>query len=141
MLGFGIPVAFYISLLHHYTLNVVHADQWSDVTLIGASYQGHFTLAALPGPAQRESSLVPQPHRARDESPRRFNVSEEEYLSAVFLLAAVALIICAHKRRAPERPWIAYCPVAILMFSVVQAQNTLWGFQMAWYLVLFTLAG
>ena len=69
-----------------------------------------------------------------------FNVSAEEYLSAVFLLAAVALIIAAHKRRAPKHPWIVYCPVVILMFSVVQAQNTLWGFQMAWYMVLFLLA-
>ncbi len=56
-------------------------------------------------------------------------------------MAAVALIIAAHKRRAPDRPWVAYCPVAILMFSVVQAENTLWGFQLAWYLILLLLAG
>lgn len=141
MLGFGIPVAFYIWFLHHYTLNVVHADQWSDVTLIGASYQGHFTLAALWAQHNENRLLFPNLIVLAMSRLDAFNVSAEEYLSAVFLLAAVALIIGAHKRRAPERPWIVYCPVVILMLSVVQAQNTLWGFQLAWYMVLFTLAG
>jgi hypothetical protein len=141
VLGFGIPVAFYIWFLHHYTLNVVHGDQWSDVNLIGASYQGHLTLAALWGQHNENRLLFPNLIVLAMSRLDAFNVSQEEYLSAVFLLAAVALIIAAHKRRAPERPWIVYCPVVILMVSVVQAQNTLWGFQLAWYMVLFTLAG
>ena len=33
-----------------------------------------------------------------------------------------------------------YCPVALLAFSIVQYENTLWGFQMAWYLVMLSLA-
>ena len=141
MLGFAIPAAVYIWFLHHYSLNVVASDQWYDVNLIGASYHGHLTLAALW--AQHNENRIFFPNLIMLAMGRidAFNVSVEEYLSALFLLAAVALIIAAHKRRRPDLPWIAYCPVVILMLCVVQAENTLWGFQMAWYLVLVALAG
>jgi hypothetical protein len=56
------------------------------------------------------------------------------------LLAATFLLIWAHKRRSASSPWLYYVPVPILLLSVVQWQNTLWGFQMAWYLVLLALA-
>ena len=56
------------------------------------------------------------------------------------LFGATVLVICAHKRRSPERRWIWYCPVAFLLLSLAQATNTLWGFQMAWYLVLLMTA-
>ena len=140
-MGFGVPTAVYIWFLHHYTLNVVRADQWSDVTLISKSYDGHLTLSALW--AQHVDNRVFFPNllvlaMSRTDA---FNISVEEYISAIFLFVAIALIISAHKRRAPDRLWIAYCPVAILMTSVVQAQNIVWGFQLAWYLVLVTLAG
>ncbi len=69
-----------------------------------------------------------------------FNVQTEEYLGAVMLSAAVVFIVWAHKRRSPSTPWLYYCPVAFLAFSVVQYGNTIWGFQLAWYLVLLSLS-
>ena len=57
------------------------------------------------------------------------------------LVLAIGLLIFAHKRRSPSTPWLYYWPVAIIMLSFVQVGNTLWGFQMAWYLVLLALAG
>ena len=56
------------------------------------------------------------------------------------LVVAAVLILWAHKRRSPSTPWLYYCPVAFLAFSVVQYGNTIWGFQMAWYMVLLSLA-
>ena len=56
------------------------------------------------------------------------------------LVASTFLLIHAHKRRSPAVPWLYYCPVVILACSVVQYGATLWGFQMAWYLVLLALA-
>ena len=66
----------------------------------------------------------------------QFNVKIEEYLSALMLVASTALVVLTHRRRAPDTPWLYYCPVAILMFSITQFGNMLWGFQMAWFLVL-----
>ena len=64
----------------------------------------------------------------------------EEFLSGLMLVAATFLLIHAHKRRSPDVPWLYYCPVVILACSVVQYGATLWGFQLAWYLVLLALA-
>ena len=69
-----------------------------------------------------------------------FNIEVEQYLSFLMLLAATALFIFSHKRRSPDTPMLFYCPIAFLTLSLAQWQNTLWGFQMAWYLVLLSLA-
>ena len=140
ILGFGIPIGLYFWFLSHYTLNVVLLDQWDDVSLIAASYHDHLTLSALW--AQHTDNRVFFPNLIVLALSRltAFNVTVEEYLGAAFLLTAAALLIFAHRRRSPTYPWIVYCPVVILMFSIVQAGNTLWGFQLAWYLVLLALA-
>ena len=75
-----------------------------------------------------------------------FNTVIEEYVSAAMLIIATGLLILTHRRRRPSTPWFYYCPVVILMFSLVggnpwwASTNTLWAFQMAWYLVLLGLA-
>jgi hypothetical protein len=53
----------------------------------------------------------------------------------------VAIIIWMHRRRSPTTPLFWYCPLTVLMFSWVQFENTLWGFQIAWYVVLICLVG
>ena len=58
-----------------------------------------------------------------------FNLFVEMYLGAALLFLAIGLIILAHKRRAPDTPLLFYCPVAILLVSLVQYGDTLWGFQ------------
>ena len=140
ILGFAIPIAFYLWFLGHYSLNVVWLDQWNDVSLIRASYDGHLSLSALWAQHNENRLLFPNLIVLALSRVTAFNVTVEEYLGAVLLFAAVALIIFAHRRRSPGRPWIVYCPVVILMLSVAQAGNTLWGFQLAWYLVLVALA-
>ena len=137
--GFRLPRT--VWFLHHYSLNVVRSDQWADVTLIAKSYDGQLTLSALWAQHAENRILFPNLIALAMSRVDAFNISVEEYISASLLLAAIALIIVAHKRRSPDRPWIAYCPVAIVMASIVQAENTLWGFQLAWYLVLVLLAG
>lgn len=141
VLGFALPIAIYLWYLHHYSLNVVWGDQWDDVSLIAASYKGHLTLSRLWVQHSENRLLFPNLIVLGLSRLTAFNITLEEYLSAIFLFGAVALILCAHKRRSPMTPWIAYCPVVILMLSVVQGENTLSGFQLAWYLVLVILTG
>ncbi len=65
---------------------------------------------------------------------------DETFLSACLLVIATTLLIVGHRRRLKSTPWVFYVPVAIVMFSFVQNDNTLWGFQFAWYLVLLALS-
>jgi hypothetical protein len=68
------------------------------------------------------------------------NTVVEQYVSGVLLAAATGLITWAHKRRSPSIGWLWYVPAALLLMSFVQYQDTLWGFQLAWYMVYFTAA-
>jgi hypothetical protein len=140
VVGFGLPVAGYLLLLHRYSVNLIFADQWDDVVVVHQSYVHLFDWSSLWAPHNENRIFFPNLIVVALAHTVHFNVQVEEYLSAAMLLTATFLLIWAHKRRSPASPWLYYCPVAILTLSIVQWENTLWGFQMAWYLVYLCLA-
>ena len=140
VLGFAIPAVAYLWMIHAYGVNVIYLDQWDDVALIGHAYSGTLHFSTLWAQHNENRIFFPNLIVLALAYTTHFNLVTEEYLSALMLFGGTALIICAHKRRSPERRWIWYCPVAFLLFSLAQADNTLWGFQMAWYLVVLTVA-
>ena len=139
-LGFAIPALSYLWMIHTYSVNVIFLDQWNDVALLGHAYSGTLHLSTLWAQHNENRIFFPNLIVLALAYTTHFNVVTEEYLSALMAFGATALVICAHKRRSPERRWIWYCPVAFLLLSLAQAGNTLWGFQMAWYLVLLMVA-
>ncbi len=140
LLGFAIPAVSYLWMIHAYGVNVIYADQWDDVNLIGHAYSGTLHFSTLWSQHYENRIFFPNLVVLALAYTTHFNVKTEEYLSALMLFGGTALVICAHKRRSPERRWIWYCPVAIVLLSLAQAGNALWGFQMAWYLVLLMIA-
>jgi hypothetical protein len=140
VIGFALPLAVYFWMVHRYSVNVIVSDQLSDMTVIGNSYTHLFDWGSLWAQHNENRIFFPNLIAVLLAHTTHFNVKVEEYLSAIMLVAATALLIWAHKRRSPAAPWLYYCPVALLAFSVVQYENALWGFQMAWYLVLLALA-
>jgi hypothetical protein len=138
--GFGIPAAIFLWLITHYGVNVVEGDQWDDVTVIRNSYSNLFDWGSLWAQHNENRIFFPNLIVIALSRTVHFNIRIEEYLSAIMLIGATALVILTHKRRSPNTPWLYYCPVAFLMFSLCQYGNMLWGFQMAWYLVLLAMA-
>ena len=136
MLGFALPVLAYLALIQHDQVNVIWQDQWDDVTVIR-----HFPQwSALWNQHTDNRILFPNLIVVVLAHTVHFNIDIEEYLSALMLFGATALFIWSHKRRSPNTPLLLYCPVAFLTLTLTQWQNSLWGFQMAWYLVLLSLA-
>lgn len=141
VLGFGLPLAGYFWFLQHYSLNAVLADQWSDVNVIKASYVNFFPWGAMWVQHFENRIFFPNLIVVLLAHTVAFNIQVEEFLSGLMLVTATIFIIWAHRRRSPATPWLYYCPVAILTLSIVQYGNTMWGFQLAWYMVLLSLAG
>jgi hypothetical protein len=133
---FTAPVAAYFWLIHRYALNIVYYDQWSDVRLVA-----HPTFGALWAQHNENRIFFPNLVVLLLAHTTHLNIIDEEFLSASMLVVATALIALAHRRRASETPWFAYIPLVLLLFSFVQDGDTLWGFQLAWYMVLLALAG
>jgi hypothetical protein len=138
--GFAVPVIGYLVLLRHYQVDSLIADQWYDVPVIRASY-GHFPdWTSLWSLHNGNRILFPNLIVVALAHTVHYNIEVEQYLSFLMLLGATALFIFSHKRRSPDTPMLFYCPIAFLTLTFAQWQNTLWGFQMAWYLVLLALA-
>jgi hypothetical protein len=139
-LGFGIPVVVYFWVVARFGVNVIVNDQLTDVSVISAS-KGHIIpWGALWAQHTENRMFFPHLLDVVLADTVHFDIRFEEFLSASMLVAAAALLIWAHKRRAPRTPWLCYCPVALLSLSLVQYENTLWGFQIAWYLILLALS-
>ena len=138
--GFGLPVAAYFWLLLHYSVNTVFVDQWSNVPTIKASLTQALLWSALWTQHNETRMLFPNLLVVILAKTNQIRHPTEALLSGFVLLASTALIILAHRRRAKEVPWLYYCPVVFLTFTFVQSASTLWGFQIAWYLVLFSWA-
>ncbi len=135
-----LPIAAYFWFIHQYSVNVVYADQFSDVALLDHWYRGTLTFSDLWASHGDHRILVPNLIVIALGQFTHLNVTSEEYLSGALLVMATGLFIATHRRRAPSTPLIYYTPLTLLLFSFVQYQNTLWGFQMAWYLITLALA-
>jgi hypothetical protein len=140
VLGFAVPAVAYLIFLQHYQVNTIWQDQWDDVQVIRQSYLHFPDWSSLWAQHVDNRIFFPNLIVIALAHTFAFNIDVEEYLSALMLFAATALFIWAHRRRSPGTPLLYYCPVAFLTLTLVQWNNTLWGFQMAWYLVLLSLA-
>jgi hypothetical protein len=138
--SFAAPVLAYFWFVDHFALNMIWGDQWSDLGVISHAYSGHLTLSTLWAQHTENRILFPNLIVLLLAYTTHFNIVDEEFLSATILVLSITLLIIGHRRRSPTTPWIFYSPVAILMLSVVQSGNMLWGFQFAWYLVLLALS-
>ena len=135
----ALPVVAYLWFIGRFSVNAVYQDQWSDVGLVEQWYAGHDNVASLWASHGDHRMVLPKLIALGLARSTHFNITFEEFLSAVMLMGSAALVIAAHRRRAPQTPLWWYLPVVLMLFSFVQFQNTLWGFQMAWYLVTLCL--
>lgn len=140
ILGFGLPLAVYACVIAHFSANVIALDQWSDVRVITKTWTHPFDWSAYWVPHNENRMFFPNIVAVVLAHTVHFNIQVEEWLSAAMLVVATALFLWSHKRRSRSTPWLYYCPVAFLAFSLVQYEDTLWGFQLAWYLIFLSLA-
>ena len=138
--GFAVPAVVYIIFLQHYTVNAMWQDQWDDVPVIRQSFVHFPDWSSLWLQHVDNRILFPNLIVVTLAHTVHYNITVEEYVSALMLFAATAVLIWCHKRRSPQTPLLLYVPVAFLTLTLAQWQNTIWGFQMAWYLVLLSLA-
>jgi hypothetical protein len=133
VLGLAVPVVAYFWFINRYALDVLYYDSWSNIYLIWHPFD-------LWNQHNENRMFFPNIMVVLLDYTIHFNTVTEEFLSGVMLVTATGLFIGAHKQRSPATPWLLYCPLALVMLSWVQAGSTLWGFQLAWYLIMLALA-
>jgi hypothetical protein len=142
----AIPVAAHFWFIHRYGVNMIWNDAWTDINVIEQAHKGNLSLAVLWQQHTENRILFPNLIVVALAYTTHYNVIVEEYLSGVMLVATTALLIMAHRRRAPGMAWLSYLPVVVLMFTFVGGNlyygstSTLFGFAMSWYLALMAMA-
>ena len=140
MVLFSLPVVVYFWLIHRYSVNAIWYDQWWDVRLLGHLYSGSLHLGDLWAQHGENRIFFPNLVMLLIAQTTHLNLVTESYLGACLLVLGIGLLIGAHRSRSRSTAWIWYWPFAVLLLSFVQYQDSLWGFQMAWYLVFVSLA-
>jgi hypothetical protein len=140
LLFLALTAVAYFWFIHNYGVNMLQADQWFEIRLLNHQYTGTLTLPVLWAQHGENRIFVQNLLVLILAHLTSFNVVIEEYLSGLMLVAASLLLILAHRRRAPSTPFLYYVPVALLMLSFVQSENTFFGFQIGWYVIVLALA-
>ena len=126
--------------IHRFAVNLIYYDQWKDVALVRHAHDGSLTLGDLWAQHNENRILFPNLVVLALASTTHYDVVIEDALSGVLWCLAVLLIVLAHKRRSPNIPWILYCPVALVLLSFLPLGNTLFGFNLTWFMVMACMA-
>ena len=120
-----------------YGVNVPYEDTWNGtLPLLRAFADGRLQLAALWAPHNENRMLVANFMGLLLDSATRMNERADMLVSGtLLLLALVALLALATLTLRLGPLWLV--PVGFLVMGLVQWENILWAFQLAWMLVLF----
>jgi hypothetical protein len=140
-----VPVALYFWFIHRYGVNAIYYDQWNDVGLLTHSRYfsnsySHTTVGALWAQHAENRTFFPNLIVLALGALTNLNTVTEMYLGAVLLVISLVLIILARRQDVARARLVFYLPVAFLVFTLGQYENTLFGYQLWLYLVIATLA-
>ena len=129
-----LPAVGYFTYVSMFGVNVPFWDDWSMVPMFVAILSGHFSLSALWIQHNENRMLIPNIVTIAVGMLTHYNTKVLMFLSAMILTAVVALLAAVWVRTRLSL-WL-FAPISIVLFGIIQNENTLWGFQLAWYLVI-----
>lgn len=135
LLGMAVPVGAYLWLIHRFSVNVLFRDEFDQIKVIAHPSFGNLWAQHAEDRLFFQNLLALLLARTT-----HLNVVFEVYVSALLLVGSLGLLVFTCWRRDKSRNLLWYCPLAFLLFSFVQYENTLLGFQIGWYLVIAALA-
>jgi hypothetical protein len=132
-----VPVLYFV-FVARYGVNLIYWDQWSNVAMLNAALHGHLTWKMLWSQHTQNRMLFPYLVFIGFARFGHFDTKSIMYLSAVLLSLGYALLLALYRIYA--RQWLG--PLFTLLigavwFSLADWENALWGFQFAWYLIVF----
>jgi hypothetical protein len=121
-------------------VNTIYFDQWSDVNLVAHLKSGTLGFGALWAQHNENRIFVPNLIVLLLAESVHLNNRVEVAISACLWWTTCLLLVAAHRRRSPSLGWVWYCPVILVFASFVPLADTLFGFNLSWFLVLVSLA-
>ena len=138
------PIVFVGFVIDRYGVNVPYADEWSNLILVEKRDAGQLTFADLIRPHNGHRILVPRLIYLAFVEMAHGSVRAEMFFS-LFLCGLTSAGILCLLGRTVRTGWpqvlALWMLVNVLLFSPVQAENWLWGFQFQIFLSNLCLVG
>ena len=127
----------YLVFINRYASNSFYDDDWSVTPMLRAALNGHVSLSQLWAQHFESRLLLGNVIDVLFGFIDRFNMQTIIFLSAGLYVAtyAVLLTILRHYLRRTLTP-VPVLLVGVTWFSLADVQNSLWAFQVSWYLTV-----
>jgi hypothetical protein len=136
---FSTPVLYFLYVLR-YAVNSLFLDEWNSVTIADAALKGHLTWGLLWQQHNEERILVPNLLFALFTITTHFNTKLIIIFDALLFIAAFLLLVLICRRTPSSSLQVPQTALlGLVWFSLVDFENGLWAFQMAWYIIVFFL--
>ena len=136
----AIPIVIYFVYIVLYGVNVILGDEIELVPIIKQYFLGKFPFALLWKQHNENRMVVPNLFFLFLAKTTHLNMKISMYVSGCLVVLSYIFFILIYFKRFSKNLWGIVLP-AYLMFSLTQYENTLWGFQVAWYMILACFFG
>jgi hypothetical protein len=136
---FGV-IGAYLAYLARYATNGVYWDEWNWVAIFRTASLGHLTFQDLWAQHNEDRMLFPNLIMLVIGHATRFTEIPFIYLGAALLIAAFILLAIGCRDEVRRHP-LLYTPCVLVVFSLAQYQNSLWAFQIGWFLTVACICG
>jgi hypothetical protein len=141
-----VPPIILVANVTEYNVDVPFWDQWNFVPLLGKSYEGSVTIGDLWGQHNEHRLLFPRLIMLGLAHASRYNIVWE--LAVIVVLAAATFVLLWRQFAGGLKvlgyrglPWVLPI-ISLLVFTLGQAENWLWGWQIQIFLnVLAAVSG
>jgi hypothetical protein len=116
--------------------NVPIYDEWLWAPLVVAAHTGHLQPSALWIQQNSHRSVVPTALALGLAALTGWDTRAEALISVLLIATSQACVLCLFVReRGAERAAVPFLAASLLLYSLAQVENLLWGFQLSWFLV------
>jgi len=134
------PILIYLEYIVFFGVDVIYWDEWNLFPMIHDFFAGTMTFSELWEQHNENRMLFPNLFFLLLAKTVHFDTKVGMFVGAFFLMLSFLLLYSIYRKHFQSRIW-AFVPVSYLLFGLVQYENTLWGFQVAWYMILACLLG
>jgi hypothetical protein len=139
-----VPIIFVGFIINRYGVNVPYADEWSNLILVEKWDAGHLRFADLIRPHNGHRILIPRLIFLAFAEIAHGNVRAEMFFS-LFICGLTSAGVLYLLRRTVRTGWpqvlAVWALINLFLFSPVQAENWLWGFQFQIFLSNLCVVG
>jgi hypothetical protein len=128
----------YVVYINRYAVNAFRVDDWTVVPIIHAAIHGHLSLSQLWAQYNESRLLIGNVVEVLFGFIDRLDLRSLIFFSAaLFIVSYAGLLVLFRNYLGRNLTPIPVLIVGVTWFSFADVQNSLWAFQVSWYVALF----